>query len=153
MVIYDLICDLEHEFEGWFKNSDDLGSQQASGLLTCPFCASAKVSKKLAAPKVTRKSNALATKPKQSVAVSDGGSSEAYRQLQTMLGEVDRFIESNFEDVGNRFADEAMSMHRGEKEANNIRGIASQEQLKELAKEGITALPLPPKPVDKKKLN
>jgi hypothetical protein len=42
-----------------------------------------------------------------------------------MLTKVHEFIDSNFEDVGNKFADEALRMHRGEKELNNIRGTAS----------------------------
>ena len=44
-------------------------------------------------------------------------------------------------------------MHKGEKEVGNIRGTASSDELKELAEEGVNALPLPAKPIDKKKLN
>lgn len=159
MVIYDLICDSRHEFEGWFKNSEDLVSQLNTGFLRCPVCDSLEVTKKIAAPKLTRKSNSTAAKRSQiepspdAVAISNEGSVEAYTKLQSMLGKVHKFIDSNFKDVGNKFANEALSMHKGETEAGNIRGTASADELKVLAEEGVTALPLPVKPVDKKKLN
>jgi len=155
MVIFDLICDQQHEFEGWFKNSKELASQQASGMLTCPVCDSDTVHKKVAPPKLGKKSNAssaqqLALNPQ---ALAGAGSKKAYAQLQQMLGKVHDFIDANFEDVGNQFTDQALSMHKGEKEVASIRGTANEDQLKELAEEGVTAMPLPPKPLDKKKLN
>ncbi len=150
MVIYDLICDASHTFEGWFKNAEDFDAQVTSGMVTCPFCESEMVSKKLAAPKLSRKSNS-APAP-QEVAIGNG-SAEAYSQLQEMLGKVHKFVETNFEDVGNKFAEEALSIHRGEKDKENIRGTATPDEIKELAEEGVTAVPLPPKPVNKKKLN
>ena len=157
MVVYDLICDAQHEFEGWFKNAEDLVSQQEKGLLSCPVCDSLEVIKKVAAPKLTRKSNSTSinhiNNVPEAMANLNSDSPEAYGQLQNMLTSVHKFIDSNFEDVGNKFANEALSMHRGEKEVSNIRGTASAKQLKDLAEEGVTALPLPAKPVDKKKLN
>ena len=165
MVIYDLICDARHEFEGWFKNVDDFSAQQASGMLCCPFCESAMVSKKVTAAKLTRKSNSTkpASAPKETNAVSASAlsgtalnasdKSAAYKKVQKMLSEVHDFVETNVKVVGNRFTDEAISIHRGEKEATNIRGTATSEQLEALKEEGVTAVPLPAKPVDKKKLN
>jgi len=157
MVIYDLICKLGHEFEGWFKNADELSRQQADGFLVCPYCDSGEITKKLTAPNVGKKSNSSNDDrnraPSQSVAVDAAASTETHNKLQKMLAQVHHFVESNFEDVGNRFADEALSIHRGEKEASNIRGRANQEQLAELAKEGVAAIPIPPRPIDKKKLN
>jgi len=164
MVIFDLVCNGGHYFEGWFKNAEDLDEQKSAGLLTCPFCDSSDVNKKLAVPKVGRKSNSSASTALESVvaesnnadpqmALGRAKSPEAYAQLQKMLGKVHDYIDQNFEDVGNRFADEALSIHRGEKEAVNIKGTASKEDLQELAEEGVTALPLPPKPINKKKLN
>ena len=175
MVIYDLVCDEGHAFEGWFKNADDLGAQQKNGLLTCPYCDSSTVSKVITPPKVGRKSNSTSTQSldssaskgmsisgkvsvdKQSLAM--GGNSynsdnpQAYAKLQKMLGKVHDYIDVNFTDVGNRFTEQAISIHNGEKEPENIRGTASKEQLKELADEGVQALPVPRKPIDKDKLN
>jgi len=155
VVIYDLICDSGHEFEGWFKNSDELVSQQESKILICPFCGTEAVTKKVTAPKLTKKSNStvVVEQSSETVAAGIGSSSEQYGQLQKMLGQVHEFVDQNFVDVGNRFADEALSIHRGEKEPANIRGTASKSELKELADEGVSAVPLPSKPIDKKDLN
>lgn len=154
MVIYDLVCQSGHEFEGWFKNAEELVAQQESKLLSCPFCGIDVVIKKVTASKVAKKSNAV-NKTHQNVATSvgDTGSSKEYAQLQAMLNKVHDYVDANFIDVGNRFADEALSIHRGEKENTNIRGTANQAQLQELADEGVSAVPLPVKPVNKKDLN
>ncbi len=165
MVIYDLQCEHQHEFEGWFKNTEDLKHQQAMGLLVCPVCGAGNVKKKVTAAKLGRKSNSMITKPpRDSVPqqVATGGTDKSgsadknlpsYPQLQKMLGQVHKFVESNFTDVGNKFANEALKIHRGEKEPENIRGTASRSEMKTLADEGVSAVPLPPKPVDKDKLN
>jgi len=160
MVIYDLICDSQHQFEGWFKSSEDFASQRDSAILSCPVCDSLDVTKKAAAPKLGKKSNSTVvtqnnslSSPKGTVANLNSSSAQAYDQLQNMLSKVHEFIDSNFEDVGNKFASEALSMHKGDKEVSNIRGTASADELKELAEEGVTALPIPEKPVEKKKLN
>ena len=167
MVIYDLICDQQHQFEGWFKNGDELLEQQQSGLLTCPVCDSASVTKKLAAPKLVRKSNSLSKlveksankqpkitgKETQGEYLAAKDSPEKFAQLQQMLGKVHQYVDENFTDVGNRFADEAISIHRGEKDAENIRGTVTAQKAKELAEEGVAVLPLPPKPIEKDKLN
>ena len=155
MVIFDLICESSHEFEGWFKNVGELVSQQKSKMLICPFCGSSSVIKKVTAPKLTKKSNSSASEKsleKNPVSIGDG-SNEQYQKLQKMIGKVHDFVDENFVDVGNRFVDEALSIHRGEKEPANIRGTASKTQLKELSDEGVNALPLPNKTVDKKDLN
>lgn len=156
MVIYDLICDSNHEFEGWFKNAGDLLTQQEQGLLTCPLCESVNIRKMVTAAKLTKKSNSKSNflpKDRTNLAVGNEQSSEKFSQLQKMLVKVHEFIDQNFEDVGNKFADEAISIHKGEKDPSNIRGTATKEELKEMAEEGVEAIPLPPKPIDKNKLN
>jgi len=158
MIIYDLICDQQHGFEGWFKDQEDLRSQQDSGMLACPICGSLNVSKRITASRVTRKSNSRPSKKEvvhkaQQVVSADPKSPEKYAELQKMLGKVHEYVEQNFEDVGNKFAEKAIKMHKGDEEHANIRGIASKDQVKEMAKEGVQAVPLPPKPVDPEKLN
>jgi len=156
MIIYDLICNSNHEFEGWFKNAEDMTSQSVQGLLRCPICDTLEVIKKPSAAKLTRKSNSAGSVQKnstQQVAVGGGHSPEKFEKLQQMLGQVHNYIDQNFKDVGNRFAEEAISIHRGDKDPSNIRGTANQEQLSQMAEEGVQAVPLPPKPIDRKKVN
>lgn len=156
MVIYDLVCDNGHQFEGWFKSSDDLQMQAESALLLCPFCESAQVTKKLTAAKVGRKSNAGAVSPIASnneVISGSAAAPEKFAKLQKMLSQVHDYIDNNFQDVGNRFSEQAIKIHHGEADPCNIRGTATREQVKEMSDAGVTALPLPPKPIDPKKVN
>ena len=57
LIVYDLACDQDHRFEGWFGSSSDFDDQKARGLLACPQCGSAKVTKAPMAPAVPAKSN------------------------------------------------------------------------------------------------
>ena len=57
MIVFDLSCHEGHRFEGWFASSTDYAEQQARGLLACPSCGSAEVSKAPMAPAVPAKGN------------------------------------------------------------------------------------------------
>ena len=50
MIKYQLICDLSHEFEGWFQTSNAFDMQNKSDLITCPVCGSATVRRALMTP-------------------------------------------------------------------------------------------------------
>ena len=50
MIKYQLICDLTHEFEGWFQTSAAFDAQNEAGLVTCPVCDSVKVRRALMTP-------------------------------------------------------------------------------------------------------
>ena len=52
MKVLDLQCAQHHVFEGWFGSEDDYQSQLTRGLLTCPMCGDASVTKKLSAPRL-----------------------------------------------------------------------------------------------------
>ena len=50
MIKYQLICDLTHEFEGWFQTSAAFDAQNQAGLVTCPVCDSVTVRRALMTP-------------------------------------------------------------------------------------------------------
>ena len=50
MIKYQLICDLAHEFEGWFHTGAAFDAQNEAGLVTCPVCDSVKVRRALMTP-------------------------------------------------------------------------------------------------------
>ena len=50
MIKYQLICDLTHEFEGWFRTSAAFDAQNEAGLVTCPVCDSVTVRRALMTP-------------------------------------------------------------------------------------------------------
>jgi hypothetical protein len=52
MKVLDLQCGQNHVFEGWFGSEEDFQSQLTRGLVTCPMCGDAQVTKKLSAPRL-----------------------------------------------------------------------------------------------------
>jgi hypothetical protein len=127
MIHYQLACDQDHTFEGWFRNSEAFDQQARRKLVICPACGSAKVGKAPMAPSVTHKgakkrTERLANLQKETVA---------------QLGQLREFIETNFEDVGHDFAESARKIHYGETESRSIYGEASEEEAEVLEEEGI----------------
>lgn len=57
MIVFDLKCEHNHQFEAWFKSSSAYDEQQAAGHVSCPYCDSQNISKAPMAPNVAAKSN------------------------------------------------------------------------------------------------
>jgi len=141
MIVFDLKCDAQHTFEGWFKDSADFETQLASGLLTCPTCGSATVIKVPSASRI------------QVASAGERRLQELRSQSERLLRELHQHIDQNYENVGSEFAEEARKIHYGEGEQRKIRGQATGEEVNALHEEGIDVLPIPPIPTDKDKLN
>lgn len=143
MIVFDLICDEEHRFEGWFRNSEEFESQLASGLLTCPICGSEHVIKMLSPSRLNF--GKLENQARDLLAIQDDA-----RQL---VERINQFIDTHFEDVGTEFSDQARKMYYGEIDERNIRGSASHDEAQELYEEGIDIFPIVMPDDDKDKLN
>lgn len=158
MIVFDLSCEHGHRFEGWFGSSDEFASQQARGLVTCPFCGSVAVNKAPMAPAVPAKGN---------TGRNDGGS-EPDRQVQALanrslppevgealaqLAKAQKKALENSTWVGEKFAEQSRAMHYGEVEEKPIHGQASTEEAKGLIEEGIAIAPLPFPVAEPGKLN
>ncbi|AMO99949.1 hypothetical protein CAter282_2085 [Collimonas arenae] len=140
MKVYNLSCEQQHRFEGWFASEDDFLSQSERQQISCPVCDSLKVSKLPSAPHLNlsnSRETASVTAREQSGALS------AMAPLQQQLAEMVRQVVENTEDVGERFTEEARRIHYNEVPAYGIRGTASAEQREELAEEGIDVFQLP----------
>jgi hypothetical protein len=143
MIIYDLVCDTQHRFEGWFKNTGEYATQLSGGLLSCPVCGSTRVHKVLS---VSHVNTAMVVHPGEAELTAGA-------KPQELLKKLHEYIEQRFDNVGTQFAEEARRIHYGETEEHNIYGQATGVEIKELREEGINAVPLPEKPMDKSKLN
>ena len=146
MIRYALKCVGEHKFEAWFSNSEAFDVQKRKGLIECPRCGSTKIEKQIMAPAVRSSRKAATAK----------GNAEA--EFAQLAGKVRQHIEDTHEFVGDKFADEARAIHAGEADDRPLWGEASLETAKQLAEEGVPALPLPEpfapeKPKSKKQLN
>ncbi len=140
MIRFSLICEREHEFEGWFRSNDDFETQKKRGFVDCPTCGSRKVDKALMAP-------AISTGAKQEkIALAMG---EAQRQALAQLRALSRKIRENADYVGDRFAEEARKIHFGESEARGIYGEATSEEVRGLIEDGVDFMPIPMLPEDR----
>ena len=143
MKVLNLQCGEGHGFEGWFASHDDYDDQRARGLLSCPVCNSAEVSKLPSAPRLN-----LGAEGPAAVAPGQGATPQdvaqvSPQQLQAAWMKMVRHVMAHTEDVGTRFAEEARKIHYGEREQRNIRGQASRAETEALLDEGIDILPLP----------
>ncbi len=134
MIKYQLICDAEHDFEGWFRDSADYDSQAEDGLVECPACGSEKVRKAVMAPAVVggKRSGSRAARL-----------AEIKRDMGKAVERARDYVEKNFDYVGDEFPEEARKIHYGEKEERGIYGEASGKEVKDLVDEGVSVAPLP----------
>jgi hypothetical protein len=135
MKVFDLGCDNEHSFEGWFASAEDFDRQQQAKLVECPVCGSHAVRKLLSAPRL----NLGAEAPAEKLPVAQANDAS----MQAMLLQVARHIQANSEDVGEKFPEEARRIHYEEAPKRSIRGLASRDEAASLAEEGIEVMPLP----------
>ena len=50
---FSLGCEYDHEFEGWFADTDAFRQQLQAGLLDCPYCGSTNLEKRLSSPNLS----------------------------------------------------------------------------------------------------
>ena len=143
MKVLNLQCGEGHGFEGWFASHDDYDDQHARGLLSCPVCNSAEVSKLPSAPRLNLGAEGPAAAPPGQAASDQAVAQVSPQQLQAAWMKMVRHVMAHTEDVGTQFAEEARKIHYGEREQRNIRGQASRAETEALLDEGIEILPLP----------
>ena len=147
MKVLNLQCSHGHAFEGWFASHDDYESQRERGLVTCPVCNDAVVSKMPSAPRLNLGHGvhepAVPAAADAPAAAAQDVAQMTPQHLQAAWMQMVRHVMANTEDVGTRFAEEARKIHYGETENRNIRGQASREETEALLDEGIEVLPLP----------
>jgi hypothetical protein len=151
MIHYQLRCQDDHAFDGWFRDSNAFDTQAKGGLLTCPVCGGSDVSRALMAPAVGKKGNALvaapaappateaAAPPPPSQAVVAAMPDAMRALLQRMRAEVEKQCDY----VGSDFADEARKIHNGESKARGIYGETTPEEAERLADDGIEVARIP----------
>ncbi|WP_436639497.1 DUF1178 family protein [Microbaculum sp. FT89] len=147
MIRYSLICEQDHEFEGWFKDSASFDKQVKAEAVACPACGSTTVSKALMAPAVTGTKKKGAQAPAEAVPVAT--SDPRHAELIDTLRQLKKHVVENSEYVGERFAEEARKIHYEEADKRSIYGEASLEDAKSLIDEGVELHPLPILPEDK----
>ena len=131
MILFNLRCLNDHNFEAWFKDSKEFEKQQKKALINCPICEDSSISKSLMTPNLGKKSNSRSAKK------------VINKTLINKISKFKKIVEKNFEYVGDNFTEEAKKIKYGETDNRAIYGEASIEQAKELIEEDIEFQPLP----------
>ena len=158
MKVLNLRCANGHGFEGWFGSDDDFMDQNGRGLIECPLCGDAVVSRMPSAPRLnlsgakpprepnskpenSAETSVSATAPTPAPATNPAPDPE--HDMQTAWLQAVHHVLRNTEDVGERFPEEARRIHYGETAHRGIRGQASPAERAALADEGIEVMPIP----------
>jgi hypothetical protein len=144
MILFTLRCDKGHEIEAWFRDNAAYKRQHARGEIACPECGSNKVEKAPMAPRLGKSRGEVAPPPvpapaRPAMPEQPPTPAEFRRALQQMR----RYVETNCEHVGPRFADEARKIHNGEAPSRGIYGEATDAESEALAEDGIEVARIP----------
>jgi hypothetical protein len=138
MIVFDLGCNNDHRFEGWFSSSGEFERQQKEELLSCPLCGSQQISRLLTAARVNTGRSEAPPPQKEGRTAAQYANFDADRMLKLIS-----HIVENTEDVGRAFPEEARKIHYKESPERHIRGTASPKQVDALRDEGIDVVALP----------
>ena len=149
MIVFDLQCPEGHRFEGWFASAKDFAGQKRRGLLSCPSCGSAKITKALSAPRLNMGAEAPKKLPVPSQRTPDMEGKDPFAVAQMLYSRMLDEILTKSEDVGSKFPEEARKIYYKEAPGRAIRGQATQEEHDALVEEGIPVARFPVPPTDR----
>jgi hypothetical protein len=140
MIVYQLHCGNDHEFEAWFLDSATYEVQAKNGDVACPYCGDTKVGKAIMAPRIAPKRSGPSD---ADLGRAETRAREVAERILEAVGDIRRHVEANCDDVGDKFADEARRIHYGEAEERGIFGRATDDEAEALDEEGIEFYRLP----------
>ena len=151
MIKYQLNCNNEHQFDGWFPNIAEFERQQEKKLLICPLCDSNQVDRSIMSPGIGKPKSKSKTK---TTSKSQSDKEEFYKaqftddtmipasQAKNILRKIRKKIVTEFDNVGDRFVKEYRKHEKGERD-DKFYGVPSKEEVKELLEEGVDLFHLP----------
>lgn len=141
MIVFDLGCENNHRFEGWFGSNEDFEHQVDGKLVACPMCGNANI---VRLPNASRL-NTSGTKERMPRKSSSAAQQHYANVGAEMLSKLVEHIVENTDDVGAAFPEEARKIHYREAPDRHIRGTASRDEVEAMKDEGIevVALPIP----------
>ncbi len=158
MIVYQLRCSNDHEFEAWFRDGATYDQQAKDGDIGCPHCSDTVISKAVMAPNLASgraafedaESNTRSSADRE-IAPNTGpdrGNAEVRarqvaEKILDAVGRIGQHVEENCDNVGDEFATEARRIHYGDAEERGIYGQATEKEADELDDEGIKFHRLP----------
>ncbi len=134
MIKYNLKCHNNHEFESWFSDSKEFDKLRKKNFLECIFCNSKKINKSIMAPMIS-----VVKDKKNEYPNLDKKIPKERKDLIKMR----KFIEKNFEFVGEKFSKRVREIYYDKKRKKTIYGTTTVKEREELAEEGIEILSVP----------
>tara|TARA_Y100001970_G_scaffold188002_1_gene228671 strand:+ start:92 stop:514 length:423 start_codon:yes stop_codon:yes gene_type:complete len=133
MIKYNLKCKNKHEFESWFSDSKEFEKLKSKNMIECIFCKTKSVKKSIMSPKIVSKKQ----REKENISLQE------IKKIKKNLQKMRKFVEKNFEYVGDNFPHEVRSIYYDKRKNKNIYGNVTEEETKELSEEGIELTTIP----------
>jgi hypothetical protein len=133
MITYLLKCNKKHEFESWFSESKEFEKLKKKNLISCIFCQSKKVDKSIMSPNIVGKEKI----------VEKTFNYQEFNKIKKDLLNIRKYVEKNFEFVGDKFPREVREIYYDNKKSKNVYGTATLEERLELEDEGIELASIP----------
>ena len=114
MIKYNLKCNNKHEFESWFSNSEEFEKLKKKKLLECFICGSRSIKKSIMSPVIINSSKEVKL---------GNPSRNDYLKVKNDLVKLRKFVEKNFEFVGEKFADRVRNVYYDRSSKKNIYGF------------------------------
>ena len=131
MIKYLLKCNKMHEFESWFSDSKEYEKLKKKNLIECIYCNSKHVEKSIMSP------NIVASNIEKTI------NNKEFADFKKNLTKIKKYIEKNFEFVGDKFPQEVREIYYDNKKKKNIYGTATLKEKIELEQEGIELATIP----------
>ena len=135
MIKYILKCCKGHEFESWFSNSNEFDKLNKKNLLECIYCSSNNIKKSIMAPMI---SGSKKDKDENTILLKENLSTKKNELLR-----IRKFVEKNFEYVGDKFSQKVREVYYDRNTKKSIYGTTTPEERDELAEEGIDLISIP----------
>jgi len=133
MIKYLLKCRNNHEFESWFSNSKEYEKLKKKKLIECIFCESSDINKSIMSPNIVGKKN-----------IDNNIFNDAeFVKIKKDLKKIKKYVEKNFEFVGDRFSREIREIYYDSSNSKKIYGTVNPTERKDLEEEGIELASIP----------
>lgn len=136
MIKYILKCKNKHEFESWFSDSKEFEKLRKKNLIECIFCKSQDIEKSIMSPRVINSQINVNNYENLS-------NNKEFEKIKKDLLKVRKFVEKNFQFVGDKFTQEIRNIYYNKKENKNIYGTTTLKEREELKEEGIELTSIP----------
>ena len=120
----------KHEFESWFSDSSEFERLLKRKMIECVFCKTKSIEKSIMSTRISNKSKI--SYPNKEI-----------KKIKKDLLKLRKFVEKNFDYVGDNFSNEVRKVYYDKKRQKNIYGTTTPKEAEDLKEEGIELTTIP----------